>query len=466
MVKGSVFKSIIIVAIVTIGLGILSSCKKGVIEQTASNLAPVIDMGPSEEYKMKDSVLQLTRSIYLWYNQIPAAFDPQTFATPNETMTAIRTYSIEPGFTTPVDRWSFAMTKAEWDNSSTGLVQQTGESSADLGLNVFFRVENDLRVRHVEPESAAGRSGVRRGWRITRINGNTDITTGNATLIIEAVYESTSSSFTFQKPDGTSIDVTLNANTYTEQPVVLDSVYTAGSRNVGYLVFNSFLGDTTQIYTDFNRAFSRFSREGVNEVIIDLRYNGGGYVTVQERLANYLINSAFNGQVMMNERFNEENSRYNSTTRFRKLGSVNVTQLYFIVSSSTASASELLINNLRSFMDVRLVGPSTTHGKPVGFFPIPVGEWYIFPVSFRTTNRDGEGSYFDGLQLTNRAGDGIDRDWGDRNESALASILNSFTTGSFRTTGGVVVADPVIEAINSKFSGRAFKGTIDTRGIR
>src|SRR4028118_198435 len=253
MLKIPQFKNIIIVAMMTTGLGILSSCKKNLVDPPASNLPPVTDSGPSEEYKMKDSVLQLARDIYLWYNQISTTFDPQTFATPEKTMTAIRRYSIEPGFTTPVDRWSFAMKKTEWDNSSTGLVQQTTEGGADLGMNVFFRAEGDLRVSHIERESAAGRAGVRRGWRITRINGSTNITTGNATLIINGVYEGNSGTFTFQKPDGTSIDVTLNANAYTEQPVVLDSIYTAGSRKAGYLVFNSFLGDTTRIYNDLNR---------------------------------------------------------------------------------------------------------------------------------------------------------------------------------------------------------------------
>jgi carboxyl-terminal processing protease len=380
-------KKIVIAAAVASGLGILSSCQKNVVDQPAASLDPTANTSTSAEYKMKDSVLQLTRDIYLWYNQIPSSFDPHTYATPVDAMTAIRTYSVESGFNTAVDRWSFAMKKTEWDISSTGQVQEVPEGNANLGMGVFFRVQGDLRVRYVEPESAAGRAGIHRGWRITSINGSSNITTGNATVITNAVYESTSSTFTFQKPDGTSVNITLNVNAYTEHPVVLDTVYTVASKKAGYLVFNSFLGDTAQISSDFNRVFSRFSREGVNELIVDLRYNGGGYVNLQERLANYLINSTYSGQVMMTEKFNDKYSNYNSTTRFSKLGSVNVSRIFFIVSSNTASASELLINNLKPFMDVRLVGPSNTHGKPVGFFPIPVGEWYIFPVSFRTVNK-------------------------------------------------------------------------------
>lgn len=468
MLHNLLSKNILLVATCATGLSILSSCQKDIVEQPAATETPATNSnsGPSAEYKMKDSVLQFSREIYLWYNQIPSTFDAQSYATPVETMTAIRAFSIEAPFTTAVDRWSFAIKKTEWDNSSTGHVQQTAESTIDLGMRVFFRTEGDLRVTHVEPESAAGRAGVHRGWRITKINGSTNITTGNGTQIINGVYESTNSTFTFQKPDGTSVNVSLSANAYNEHPVVLDSVYTAGSKKVGYLVFNSFLGDTTKIYNDFNRVFSRFTNEGVNEVVVDLRYNGGGYVTVQERLANYLINNAYNGQVMMTEKFNDKNTRYNNTTRFKKVGSLNLNRIFFIASSNTASASELLINNLKAYMDVRLVGPSNTTGKPVGFFPIPVGEWYIFPVSFRTVNKDGEGSYFGGLTITNRAADGIDKDWGDKSETALASILNGFSSGTFRNAETArVVADPAVEAINGRLSQREFKGTIDTRGM-
>jgi hypothetical protein len=306
---------------------------------------------------------------------------------------------------------------------------------------------------------------VRRGWRITRINGSTNVNTSNAATITKGVYESNSGTFTFQKPDGTTVDVTLNANSYNEHPVVLDSVYAAGSKRVGYLVFNSFLGDTARIYNDFNRVFSRFAREGINELVIDLRYNGGGYVNVQERLANYIINSSSSGKVMLTETFNDKNTRYNKSINFRKLGTVNLNRVFFIVSNSTASASELLINNLKPYMDVRLVGPSSTHGKPVGYFPIAVGEWYIFPISFRTVNSNGEGNYFNGLQVNTRATDGIDKDWGDRSETALASILNGLSGGTLRNSVDDVVADPAIEAVNNKFLERGFKGTIDTRGI-
>src|SRR4051812_26381650 len=124
------FRKIIIAAPLVTGLGILSSCQKNIVDQPAASVASTTNSSTSAEYKMKDSVLQLTRDIYLWYNQIPSTFDPQAYATPVEAMTAIRAYSIETGFTAAVDRWSFAIKKTEWDNSSTGHVQQVAESNA------------------------------------------------------------------------------------------------------------------------------------------------------------------------------------------------------------------------------------------------------------------------------------------------------------------------------------------------
>jgi C-terminal processing protease CtpA/Prc len=367
-----------------------------------------------------------------------------------------------------VDRWSFAVKQAEWDNVSSGV------STGDFGLNIFFKTEGDLRVRHVEKESPAGVAGVRRGWRITAINGDNNITTSNANFIVQNVYQSNTASITFQKPDNSSVTLNLNANIYREHPAILDSVYNINAKKIGYFAFNSFLGDTTEIYNDFSRVFNKFSSAGVNDVIVDLRYNGGGYVSVQEKLANWLAPSSANGQLMMKQQFNDKYTQYNSDDRFNKLGGLNLNRIFFIVSSSTASASELLINNLKPYMDVQLVGPSKTYGKPVGFFPIPVGDWYIFPVSFRTTNSNGEGSYFNGLAVNSQVADGLDKDWGNIEESSLKSALSFVTTGAFRSQAagarGTNVSSyqeqPEVRRSNVILDQPSFKGTIDTRRMK
>jgi C-terminal processing protease CtpA/Prc len=304
-----------------------------------------------------------------------------------------------------------------------------------------------------------------RGWRVTKINGSTNITTANSDFIVDAIFYSTSGNFTFQKPDGSSVDVALTATTYQEHPIFLDSVYTAGTKKVGYMVFNSFLGDTTEVYSEFQRIFNKFNAQGVNDVAVDLRYNGGGYVSVQQKLANYLVSNAASGGVMMNQVFNDKYASWNESDNFNKLGPLNLPRVFFIVSNNTASASELLINNLRPYMDVKLVGPGATYGKPVGYFPIPVGDWYIFPVSFRSTNKNGQGNYFSGFSVDSQQPDGLDKDWGDINETAFASVLKYVGTGSFTRTTEIpgaanISVTPQIINSNQKLDVKSFKGAV------
>jgi carboxyl-terminal processing protease len=439
--------------VAAMALVVLSACKKNKGGETVTP--------PAATDKIKDSALLVGRELYLWYKQIPSTFDAQSYADPDKIMNALRAYSSEPGFTGPVDKWSFAIKKTEWDNVSSG-------AAKDFGLTVFFRADGDLRVKSVEKASPAGIAGVKRGWRITRLNGNTNMTVANSQFIVAGVWESNTSTFTFQKPDGSSVDVTLNAASYQENPVYLDTIYAAGGRNVGYIVFNSFLGDTTAIANKFQQIFTKFAANNVNDVIVDLRYNGGGYVSLQEKLANYLVKSTANGQIMMTQAFNDKYAQYfNETTLFSKTGSVNADKLYFIVSDNTASASELLINSLRPFADIKLVGPSKTYGKPVGYFPYPVGTWYVFPISFRTTNKNGSGNYFGGMTLDNTVADGLDKDWGDVAEASLASVLKYINTGAFRLrTGEEYKANPVVDKANEVFAAPEFKGAIDTRRMK
>jgi hypothetical protein len=427
-----------------IGLTIFASCRKN---NSGGN-------GPSPDEILKDTVLSLTRDVYLWNDQIPSDFNARAFESPVEIMEAIRQYSSEPGFSDPVDHYSFAMNQQEWDNLSNGI-------TSDFGLNAFFFNDDDLRVRLVEENSPAGKAGIKRGWKFLKVAGSTDISSSNTDFLVQNIYASGTTAFTFQKPDGSTVDITLNSETYQEHPVVLDSIYTEGAKKAGYLVFNSFLGDTSQVISEFARVFDRFVTEGVTDVIVDLRYNGGGYVSVSEALANFLIKPSANGNIMMTQQYNENYSDLNDVTVFRKRGSLNVNNIYFVVTDNTASASELLINNLKPFMNVKLVGPEATYGKPVGFYPIPAGSWYIFPVSFRSTNGVGQGNYFDGIAVDQQVDDGLDKDWGDTSESALATVLNHINTGSFS-----VVQRPGLNSVieknreGNKKLNRNFKGAI------
>jgi len=453
---------------------LFTACKKG--QDVAAPTPPPPTPTPtpvatvSDPEKIKDSALLFTRELYLWHSQIPSTFDARSFADPEAIMKAIRQYSIEPGFSAPVDRWSFAMKKKDWDNMSAGLNSTFSASSAtegDFGFGFFFNAEGDLRVKYVERESPAGKAGIRRGWRVSKINGSTNISTSNSSFIVTNVFESSQTSFTFIKPDGSSVDISLTTGKYKEHPVYFDSVYNMNSKKIGYMVFKSFLGDTVEINSEFNRVFNRFSSEGISDVVIDLRYNGGGYVSVQTKLANYLINAAGNNNLMMKQQYNDKSSRYNQSTTFRKSGSLNLSRVFFIVSSSTASASELLINNLKPYMDVKLIGPSNTHGKPVGYFPVPVGDWYVFPISFRTVNKNGEGNYFNGFPVDSKVNDGLTKDWGDVTESCFASALKFITGGAFRTQTETFREQlPQVRSGNKTLDAPEFKGSIEIRALK
>ncbi|MEO6407025.1 MAG: S41 family peptidase [Ferruginibacter sp.] len=434
-------------SILTMGILFLSACKKNSLDLVAtpppaSGSSGTVSVSPE---LLKDSSLMYANDVYLWNTQIPSTFNARSYADPAAIMTALQPFSIEPGFSNPVDKWSFAMKKTEWDQVSGGMSTLAGSSNTagDFGLTVFFKAEGDLRVRLVEPNSPAGQAGIHRGWRITQINGSSNISTSNSSNIVNSVYYSTSTSFVFTTPDGSSVSKTLAAAHYSEKPVYLDTVYNLGAQHVGYLVYNSFLGNTGQMNSELQRVFTKFASQQVTDVVVDLRYNGGGYVSFAEQMANYLAPVSANGGLMMKQVYNNENSSNNTTSYFRKAGSLNLPDIYFIVTNSTASASELLINTLRPYMDVKLIGPTATHGKPVGFFPIPVGDWYVFPVSFRTTNKNGEGNYFNGLPVNAVIADGLDKDWGDTNESCLASAIRNITGGTY---GRITAENPAPSA--------------------
>ncbi len=458
-------KNLFIISAFLLFLSSFLSCKK------SKDSTPATPLDSSQEAVVaRDSALIDARDFYIWYNQIPSTFNAQSYTDPSTEMVAIRAYSNEPGYTSPVDKWSYGILKADWNELTEGVGYVNNiATSGDFGMTVLFKADGDLRVRLVERLSPAGSAGIQRGWRITKINGNSNITLNNSDYIINAIFYSASSTFTFVKPDGTTVDMTLNASTYTQQPVYLDTTYTIGSKVIGYLVVNSFLGDTTQMYTAYQAAMNNFSAKNVTDIIVDLRYNGGGYVSAQAKLADYLAPTSANGTLMMKETFNDKHQDYNTTLYFNKTGPLNPNHILFIVTDFTLSASELLINNLRPEMTVTLVGPDNTGGKPVGFFPLSAGNWYVFPVSFRSFNSANYGGYFNGFTPEQPAitPDGLDKNWGDTSESCLAKSIKYITTGSFARliNEEPYTQDASLKAANRNFD-MGFKGSIDTRGMK
>jgi carboxyl-terminal processing protease len=409
------FRRINYLMLLVIGSGLMvASCKKD------PKLEPY-----DVQVEVRDSAYLKIKDIYLWEDLLPSIqeFRPRDAKDIYEVMTRVRSYQ-------PLDRFSFVETKEETERAMQGL-------SSDFGFLVkFFTSLTDLRVNYVYSSSPAGLQGVKRGWRILRLNDRE--LNGNNKADIDYINEiflgsATSANFTFEKPDGSVLTTTINKAVFPLNTVLFRNVYNVGSRKVGYFVYNEFSGPSS--VQELIATMNYFVSNGINDMIVDLRYNRGGFVSTQDTLANMLApqNAGRGQKVMYTYEFNKRYSHFNENTLFYKTGSINLNRIVFIVTPASASASELLINNLKPVLDVKLVGEENTFGKPVGFFPIPVFEYSIYPVSFRTVNSAGSADYYEGFPVDKNTVDDLSHDFGDLNEASLKEALNYLNTGAFTT---------------------------------
>jgi C-terminal processing protease CtpA/Prc len=397
------------------------SCKQNDLDPQNSTTTPT-----TATADIRDSLWSYMQNVYLWYDKLPATFNARSYSDPESEMDALRAYQT-------LDRWSF-VEKATTFNSYFS----DGETS-DFGFWIKYDSNNDLRVRCVYAQSPAGKAGVERGWKLSAINGQA-IASLSDDAIISAFYDATSTTFGFQKADGSSVAVPLTTTTYTLNTVLFNKTYDVAGKKVGYLVFNSFTGTPSQ--NELKAVLSNFETAGVNELIVDLRYNGGGDVDTQVMLANALApTSVTRSSVMFSYQHNNKLSSWDETINFSKTGSLNLSRIFFITTSSSASASELLINNLKPYLDVKLIGKAT-HGKPVGMYGFEVMDYVIAPIAFKTVNAKNVGDYYSGLAVDASVADGLDKNWGDPLENCLAAALGYIQTGSFNViTNGRLSAE-------------------------
>ena len=440
------FKTLALLVTMTLSV---SSCKKD-------------DLGYKAQNDVRDSAYLETQDIYLWYDKLPAIseFKPRDLKTIFDVMDKVKTYQA-------LDKWSFAETKAETEESEQG-------ASTDFGFLIKFMPgsSTEIRVTYVYANSTAGQAGIQRSWKLNKINGR--IINRSVSADIDYINDiffgnPSSASFEFIKPDGSTFTTTLQKTSYVLNTVLYRNVYNKGSQKIGYLVFNQFAGSTS--VSELESAMSYFQTQGVNEMVVDLRYNRGGYVSTQDYLANTLAPQSVgqNQTTMYTYKFNEKHKSWDETYKFNKRGTLNLSRIVFIVSPSSASASELLINNLKPVMNVKLVGDTRTYGKPVGFFPIPVFQYNIFPVSFKTVNSAGSADYFSGFPVDKNVADDLLHDFGDENEANLREALKYLTTGAFTAiaSGQISSAESQkVREINAAFSEHLPSAAIENRPSR
>ncbi|MCW3112216.1 MAG: hypothetical protein JWR18_612 [Segetibacter sp.] len=440
-----------LIALSSIFVLFASSCKKDITPDPTAPTGPTAVASRAD--LLKDSIYLFSKEIYLWQEVIPSydVFNPAKYAGSTELdaataeMNGIRALQ-------PLDRFSFVTTKEESEGLQTG-------ATVDYGFFVKAAAADKVEpldsvrwfVEYAFDQSPAGTAGINRGWYVNKIN-NTPITYSQSSidLLNSTFFGSTNSaSFEFVKPDGTTTNINLAKTSFTSNSVLHKSVITTGGKKVGYFVFKQFFGAPS--VTELNSVFSYFKSQGINELIVDLRYNPGGSTATQETLANLIAPAAANNKVMYKYVFNSNLqqgkfpllqkktgygttsfSEQNNTENFSNTGTLNLSQVFFIVSHSTASASELLINNLKPYMSVKLIG-DTTYGKPVGFFPVDIFNYSIYPISFKTVNSAGNADYYHGFAPDKSAPDGVNKSWGDVTEPSLASALRYINTGAFRS---------------------------------
>ncbi|HEX5791689.1 MAG TPA: S41 family peptidase, partial [Rheinheimera sp.] len=235
--------------------------------------------------------------------------------------------------------------------------------------------------------------------------------------------------FVWRKPDGTELSANFIKSEVTTNTVLHRSVSIQGGKRVGYLVFNTFIELSE---TELETAFAEFAADSIDELVLDLRYNGGGLIRVANQLSTQIAQNAVQGEIFVKYRYNDKNSAQNTTTLFA-LGAghsvLNLPRVLVLTTEGSCSSSELVINSLAPFVDVVQIG-STTCGKPVGQQPAIIGDYVLFAINFQTVNALDQGDYFDGLPPNCPVTDAITGDWGVATDPLYAEALNYIASGS------------------------------------
>jgi C-terminal processing protease CtpA/Prc len=286
-----------------------------------------------------------------------------------------------------------------------------------LGYTLGLDDAGGLRISWVHQGSAAGRAGLDRGALLIGVNGRRieDLTSGelgnelSQDVVVHRV----------QELDGTIHDVELRQGDVEITSVKSVTILPSARGPIGYLMFTTFVRPGEQELQD---AFEQFRSAGVTELVIDLRYNGGGLLSTAALLGS-LIDSGASGKPLIVETYNDLHPEMNRRRlMFEAPQAVDVPRVVFLVTGRTASASEQVINGLKPYLDVQVVG-SRTLGKPVGADSWTHCDYAIAPITFHSLNADGAGDYFSGIEPVCEVGDDLLHRLGDPEEAQLHAAL-------------------------------------------
>jgi C-terminal processing protease CtpA/Prc len=384
----------------------------------------------------QDWVLTQLQEWYLFPELLATNVDPESFTTVQAYIDAL----VAPARAQNKDRiFSYVVSLSEHD-----ALLNSG-SSGGFG----FRLSTDAGAGRVfVSESFEGtpalNANIDRGTEILAIGTNaTDLVSVSSIIssqgpsgVTNALGPSTiglSRLFRLRDPNGATRDVILTRANYTVDPVsnrygalIIDD----NGKKVGCLNFRTFIGAPAE--TDLRAAFAQFRAQGITEVIVDLRYNGGGLVNTALLLSNLLMGNRSAPAVILNRTYRASKSNLNAAHVFSpQPQSISATKIAFIGTGSTASSSEIVMNAALPYLgpNAALIG-SNTFGKPVGqaYLNRPACDDRLIALAFAFKNANNQGDYFNGLasnfQSTCRADDDFLRPLGDPQETMIRTALD------------------------------------------
>lgn len=400
----------IYVSIAIVSAIILSSCNK----DSGTPPTPPKPTPPVSEVTLKNPINDFTwKAMNSWYNWQTNVSNLSDSKTSNKDSY----YTYLNGFQNPQDLFeNLLYQKGEVDRFSWFIEDYVEQQKSFQGISKSFGFRFKLvrvgstdnvifYIQHVSKNSPADKAGFKRGDIVNAINGMV-MTVNNYRTALNSYYTQESVEFSFVENDGVTPKEKKNItkDVVSDNPVYLTKVFdNVGGKKVGYLVYNGFRSS----YNDeLNTAFGELMNAGVNELILDFRINGGGSVRTCAYLASMIYKEAPTTDVFAELRFNNKHSNENGSYKFydklnvydsqgNKTGeqSINrisgLSKIYVLTSDRTASASEMIINGLRPFIEVKTVG-TTTYGKNVGsitLYDSPASQ-YTNPQSASTSHRN------------------------------------------------------------------------------
>ncbi|MDN3672200.1 S41 family peptidase [Flavobacterium branchiarum] len=414
------------------------------------------DVATPRNLQVQDFVWKGLNQYYLWQGDVPNLADNR-FANQAQLNSFLKDYSdAETLFNSlrvdvSIDRFSWIV------DDYTVLEQELQGTSKNNGIDFKLspksKGSNDLIgfVRYVLPNSDAAAKGVKRGDLFYGINGS-QINYNNYRNLLEP------DSYTINLADynGTSFvsngkSFTLTKTVLDENPIYINKVINDRGHNIGYLMYNGFYGNYDE---QLNAVFGSFKTQGVTDLVLDLRYNGGGSVQTATRLAS-MITGLSTDKIFSKEKWNDKINKYFESEDPESLNnkfvdklngvavnSLGLNRIYILTTKSTASASELIINGLKPYIDVVQIGDVTV-GKNVGSVTLydsptfgktnrnPNHKYAMQPIVLKIVNSVGFGEFTNGLVPTYNVPEFINElgVLGDKEEPLLSFAISKITGG-------------------------------------